>query len=46
MHRTNPDSLRVALFPSFRLNFASDFFKLLLVNIPPNRDNCREDLIQ
>ena len=32
MLRTNSDSLRSSiLFPSFRLNFASDFFDLLLV---------------
>ena len=32
MHRTNPDSLRSCLrFRIFRLNFASDFFNLLLV---------------
>ena len=32
MHRTNPDSLRSCLcFQVFRLNFASDFFNLLLV---------------
>ena len=31
-HRTNPDSLRSYLcFRVFRLNFASDFFNLLLV---------------
>ena len=29
MHRTNPDSLIICL--CFRLSFASDFFKLLLV---------------
>ena len=32
MHRTNPDSLRrCPCFRVFRLNFASDFFNLLLV---------------
>ena len=32
MRRTNPDSLRSCLcFLIFRLNFASDFFNLLLV---------------
>ena len=32
MHRTNPDSLRSCLcFRVFRLNFASDFFNLLLM---------------
>ena len=32
MHRTNPESLRSCLcFRVFRLNFASDFFNLLLV---------------
>ena len=32
MHRTNPDSLRsCTCFRVFRLNFASDFFNLLLV---------------
>ena len=32
MHRTNPDSLRnCTFFRVFRLNFASDFFNLLLV---------------
>ena len=32
MHKTNPDSLRSCLcFQVFRLNFASDFFNLLLV---------------
>ena len=32
MHTTNPDSLRSCLcFRVFRLNFASDFFNLLLV---------------
>ena len=32
MRRTNPDSLRSCLcFRIFRLNFASDFFNLLLV---------------
>ena len=31
MHRTNPDSLRSCpCFRGFRLNFASDFFNLLL----------------
>ena len=32
MHRTNPNSLRSCpYFQVFRLNFASDFFNLLLV---------------
>ena len=32
MHKTNPDSLRSCpCFRVFRLNFASDFFNLLLV---------------
>ena len=32
MRRTNPDSLRSCpYFRGFRLNFASDFFNLLLV---------------
>ena len=34
MHRTNPDSLRSCpCFRVFRLNFASDFFNLLLARI-------------
>ena len=32
MHRTNPDSLRgLTCFRVFRLNFAFDFFTLMLV---------------
>ena len=32
MHRTSPDSLRSCLcFQGFLLNFASDFFNLLLI---------------
>ena len=43
MHWTNLDSLRgCPCFRVFRLNFVSDFFNLLLVKIPPSRDNCRE----
>ena len=43
MHRTNQDSLRSCpCFRVFRLNFAIDFFNLLLVRIPPSRDNCCE----
>ena len=34
--------LELPCFQVFRLNFASDFFNLLLVDIPPNRDDCRE----
>ena len=30
MRRTNPDSLRSSLFPSFPVEFSSDFFNLLL----------------
>ena len=44
MRKTNPDSLRnLPLFASFRLNFASDFFDLLLVRFHArSSDNCRE----
>ena len=34
--------LELPSFQVFRLNFAFDFINLLLVNIPPNRDNSGE----
>ena len=41
IERIQPRS-ELPCFQVFRLNFASDFFNLLLVNIPPNRDDCQE----
>ena len=47
MHRTNPDSLRSCLcFQVFRLNFASEFFNLLLVKFHQTNIIVGKHLIQ
>ena len=47
MHRTNPDSLRSCpCFRVFRLNFASDFFNLLLARFHLAEINVKKCLIQ
>ena len=47
MHRTNPDLLRSCpCFQVFRLNFAYDFFNLLLVRFHPAKIIFVKHLIQ
>ena len=47
MHRMNPDSLKSCFcFRVFRLNFASDFFNLLLLTFHLAETNVVKHLIQ